>query len=179
MKKAISMILVAMLLVSLIPAAFADTSLANGSQAIVVTQSGKLNMRSGASSSYSIVKRLSSGTTVTIVSRTGDWYYVTAGGTSGYVSASFLRSAGSLPSQSNPPTNNNPANSSQTPLGASATVTTNGGSLNMRSAADARSGVVRRLPNGASVVIQEKVGEWYRVSYNGAQGYVQAELLNG
>ena len=177
MKKAISMILVAMLLVSLIPAAFADTSLANGSQAIVVTQSGKLNMRSGASSSYSIVKRLSSGTTVTIVSRTGDWYYVTAGGTSGYVSASFLRSAGSLPSQSNPPTNNNPANSSQTPLGASATVTTNGGSLNMRSAADARSGVVRRLPNGAGVVIQEKVGEWYRVSYNGAQGYVLGTYL--
>lgn len=178
MKRLVSMLLAMVLLASLIPVALADTSLANGSQAIVTTSSGKLNMRSGASSSYPIIKRLSNGSAVTVVSRVGDWYYVTAGGTTGYVSASYLRSSGtSAPSQSVPPTNNTPADSSQTMLGASAYVATSGGSLNMRSTPDYQGGVVRRLPNGASVTIQEKVNDWYRVSYNGRQGYVLGTYL--
>lgn len=178
MKRLVSVLLVMVLLALLIPTAVADTSLANGSQAIVTTSSGKLNMRSGASSSYPIIKRLSNGSTVTVVSRVGDWYYVTAGTTTGYVSASFLRSSGtSVPSQSVPATNNTPADSSQTMLGASAYVATSGGSLNMRSTPDSQGGVIRRLPNGANVTIQEKVNDWYRVSYNGKQGYVLGTYL--
>ena len=179
MKKTISLALATLLLVFAFSSA-ACAAFANGSQAIVSTRSGKLNMRSGASGAYPIIDRLANGTTVTIVSQSGNWYCVSVGGRTGYVSADYLRANPNDPGSTEltpgtvPGTNNNPA---QTVLGAKAYVSTSGGSLNMRVSPSAAGGVVRRLPNGAQVTIQEKVGDWYRVSYGSSQGYVMGSYL--
>ena len=179
MKKTISLALATLLLVFAFSSA-ACAAFANGSQAIVSTRSGKLNMRSGASGAYPIIDRLANGTTVTIVSQSGNWYCVSVGGRTGYVSADYLRANPNDPGSTEltpgtvPGTNNNPA---QTVLGAKAYVSTSGGSLNMRVSPSAAGGVVRRLPNGAQVTVQEKVGDWYRVSYGSSQGYVMGSYL--
>lgn len=179
MKKIISLALATLLLVFAFSSA-ACAAFANGSQAIVSTRSGKLNMRSGASGSYPIIDRLANGTTVTIVSSSGNWYCVSVGGRTGYVSAEYLRANPNDPGSTEltpgtvPGTNNNPA---QTVLGATAYVSTNGGSLNMRVSPSASGGVVRRLPNGSLVTVQEKVGDWYRVAYGSSQGYVMGSYL--
>ena len=179
MKKTVSLALATLLLLFAFSSA-ACAAFANGSQAIVSTRSGKLNMRSGASGAYPIIDRLANGTTVTIVSQSGNWYCVSVGGRTGYVSADYLRANPNDPGNTEltpgtvPGTNNNPA---QTVLGAKAYVSTSGGSLNMRVSPSAAGGVVRRLPNGAQVTIQEKVGDWYRVSYGSSQGYVMGSYL--
>jgi len=50
-----------------------------------------LNMRSGPGTGYSILKSLSNGTNIIVLSTTGKWSYVKAGGTYGYVSVSFYQ----------------------------------------------------------------------------------------
>lgn len=57
----------------------------------VATQSLNLNVRSGAGTSYSIVGKLSKGTTVTVSQVNGSWSYITSP-ISGWVSNSYLSS---------------------------------------------------------------------------------------
>ncbi len=58
---------------------------------VKVTSSGRLNMRKGAGTSYSIVSRLPSGAVAKLVSTHGDWYKVTYKGDTGYVSAEYCK----------------------------------------------------------------------------------------
>lgn len=51
----------------------------------------KLNMRSGAGTSYGVVRTLSYGTTVKVNSITGNWAHITVDGRSGHVSAKYLK----------------------------------------------------------------------------------------
>ena len=58
---------------------------------VKVTSSGRLNMRKGAGTSYSIVAKLPSGAVAKLVSTHGDWYKVTYKGDTGYVSAEYCK----------------------------------------------------------------------------------------
>ena len=49
-----------------------------------------LNVRSGASTSASIIGSLTKGTTVTLLEKSGDWYKIKYGSTTGWVSASYI-----------------------------------------------------------------------------------------
>ncbi len=67
---------------------------ASGSTATVATQSGSLNVRSGAGTSYAWISSLSKGETVIVLSNSGGWSRVLYHGTkTGYVSAQYLSSA--------------------------------------------------------------------------------------
>ena len=54
-----------------------------------ITGSG-VNMRSGPDTSYSVVTVLNQGTSVTIEGKSGSWYKVTVGGSTGYVSGDYV-----------------------------------------------------------------------------------------
>ncbi len=60
------------------------------------------------------------------------------------------------------------------------TVVTGGSDLNMRSAVGTTSPVVLTIPNGAQITVLDQAagsdanGTWYKVSYNGVEGYVVA-----
>ena len=56
-------------------------------------------------------------------------------------------------------------------------VTTDGGNLNLRSAASTSSTVIARIPCGEKVKILADKGSWYRVSYESSVGYVSAEFI--
>jgi len=84
-------IVIAILLVSsmLITGALADAPLAYGAATV---NTPVLNMRTGPSTSASVVSRLSEGDIIVVLERTNDdWYKVNFHGTSGYVSAPLLR----------------------------------------------------------------------------------------
>ncbi len=89
-RRTVSILLIVCLIISLVPfAVFARTTgVVNGSD-------GSLNMRSGPGSSYSLVAVLPNGTSVNIISTSGNWYYVNCyvSGTQyiGYVYSGYIK----------------------------------------------------------------------------------------
>ena len=119
---------------------------------------GKLNLRSGESSSAGILLRIPDNATVTVLNRGATWSRVQYGGLTGYVMTKYL---------------------SFTTSGTAGTakVTTASGSLNMRE--DARSGarILLQIPQNAYVTLHSKQGDWCLVSYRGTTGYVMTKFL--
>ena len=62
--------------------------------------------------------------------------------------------------------------------GIPAQVVTMGSRLNMRAAPTLFSPIVRKIPNGATVNVLERSGNWYKVSYSGQTGYVSKKYLS-
>ncbi len=56
-------------------------------------------------------------------------------------------------------------------------VATGGGRLNIRSAPSLNASVITQAPNGATLVLLERNGDWYRVRYNGNTGYAYASYI--
>ena len=62
---------------------------------VVTTRNGgKVNLRSGPSSSYASVGSLASGTRVSVLLKGNSWYYITGGGLTGFMSTSYLSGTG-------------------------------------------------------------------------------------
>jgi N-acetylmuramoyl-L-alanine amidase len=61
--------------------------------------------------------------------------------------------------------------------GIPAQVVTMGSRLNMRAAPSIVSPIVRKIPNGSTVTVLERNGNWYKVIYGGQQGYVSKRYL--
>lgn len=59
-----------------------------------------LNIRSGPGTSYSVLFQLSSGTSVTVVSKSNGWYKINYNGNTGYASASYISTSSSSGSSS-------------------------------------------------------------------------------
>ncbi len=126
--------------------------------AIVSVNSGKLNVRKSASTSGDIVTTLSNGTYITLISKSGNWYYVEyADGKYGYCHKDYLK----LDS------------------GKTAVVKTNSSSLNVRSGASTTYSIVGSVPKGEIVVILSTSGNWSKILYNGIKtGYVSSQYLS-
>ena len=64
-----------------------------------------------------------------------------------------------------------------------ATVVTGGNALNLRSAVGTSSSVLQTIPNGAQITVLDQAagtdanGTWYKVSYNGVEGYVVSSYV--
>ena len=63
----------------------------NSSLGTGTTTANALNVRTGPGTSYSVVKSLSKGTTVTLLEKSGSWYKIKAGSTTGWVAAEYLK----------------------------------------------------------------------------------------
>ena len=50
--------------------------------------------------------------------------------------------------------------------------------LNLRSEANTYSAVKALIPNGSYLIVTGTVGEWYKVLYNGTEGYVHSSYVN-
>jgi len=61
--------------------------------------------------------------------------------------------------------------------GQTARVTLTSGYLNIRSEPSLNSPVVEMVPNGATLRIIDRAGDWYQVEYNGVTGYANANYL--
>lgn len=113
-----------------------------------VVNATNLNVRKSGSMDADVVAKLKNGTIVNIVSKSGDWYYITSGSIKGYVSADYIKSK-SL----------------------TGTVKADGG-LNVRESASTSAKKVGMLENGTTVSITSASGDWYYIKSGNVKGYV-------
>lgn len=127
-----------------------------------------LNVRTGASTSHSLIGVIYSGATVSILATSGSWYQISTSinGTTktGYVYKDYITAASS---------------SSQSGSGSSGVV--NVSALNVRSGPSTSNSIMGTIKSGAAVTILETSGQWYKITttINGvsATGYVYAEYI--
>lgn len=120
---------------------------------------GYVNLRSGPSLDYSVITRVTSGTTIRILDDTYEWNYVSVpqSGHVGYMHDSLI--------------NKNVS---------SATVTTrNGGKVNVRSGPSSSYASVGSLRSGTKVSVLNKGNGWYQISGGGITGFMSTSYLSG
>jgi len=119
---------------------------------------GSVNLRSGASTSSSIIRTLQPDTAVEVLSTENGWSRVMHNNTNGFISAELLSVAGAA----------------QRVI---ATVKTTG-EINIRNGPSLSASVIRLLPKNTTVEIYENESNgWSRVRAGGHTGYMKSELL--
>lgn len=155
-KIAISILFACLLLSGLVlPARAADEYSKAGT---VTVASGRLNVRSGASSGSQIVSTLNKGSYVTLISKNGNWWKVEyAAGKYGYCHGDYIAAVSGTP----------------------VTVNTVSGSLNVRSGAGTSYAKVGSVSKGQTVIVLSSSSGWSRILYHGTKtGYVSAQYLS-
>lgn len=122
--------------------------------------SSSLNVRSGPSTSTSVVGSLPHGTVVQITGKSGDWYKINFNGTTGYVKGDFITLGGLISSGNGTVTLKDPSSA-----------------LNLRSSSSITSNVVGSLAHGTVVKIIGTEGQWYKIEFNGETGYVKNDFV--
>lgn len=136
----------------------------NATYATVTTEYGSLNMRASANAGSRILTTIPRLAQVEVTEYGTTWCGVRYGGYSGYAMTCFLTFAnGDAPA---PP---------QT--GLTATVTTQSGTLNLRSQPRTGSSILLRIPQYAQISVTERGGEWCQATYQGVSGYVMTVFL--
>ncbi|NLX83486.1 MAG: SH3 domain-containing protein [Clostridiales bacterium] len=160
MKRLISGILLAALLVSLLPM----TALA-GTGYAMVTNTNRLNIRSGPGMENAIIGSIPRGEWVEVFGNDGSWVYGRTVKTSitGYFSAGFLKIAGmGSGGVGSVVVVNNPNPSSF---------------LNLRQSPSYAAPVLAIFYNGATGTVLGQTNGWYHVEISGMQGYFRQEFL--
>ncbi len=158
MKKIISILLASVMLsVIIIPIKTSGATLTSQAGIVSVT-SGRLNVRKTASTSSSVLTSLSNNSYITLISTSGNWYYVEyADGKYGYCHKNYIK-----------------PDSAKT-----AEVVTNSTSLNVRSGAGTSYYVKGSIPKGDIVIVLSTSGSWSKILYDGVKtGYVSSQYLS-
>ena len=159
MKKILSIILTFIITITLFSFQFKMNAATLTSQAGVVSlSSGRLNVRKSASTSSTILASLSNGSYITLISSSGNWYYVEyADGKYGYCHKDYIK----LDS------------------GKTATVNTISTSLNVRSGAGTGYSIKDSVSKGEVVIILSSSNGWSKILYNVTKtGYVNSQYLS-
>ena len=144
-------------------------------QATVVNVSTNLRVRSGASSSSTVIGYLTNATKVTITGESGNWYVISYNGKTGYVSKDYVSkgsSSGSSAGNAQAPSRGGQALTNKTG------VVNVSSSLRLRSGASLNAQVIGNLSSGESVTITGTSGDFYKVSYNGMVGYASSQYIS-
>lgn len=130
--------------------------------ATVTTASGPLNLRSDPLPGSRVLARIPKGTTILITQQHAAWSETTYGGQTGYVMNSFLTFRQGKPEEL---------------TGDMAVVTTVSGSLNLRMEPSTASGVLKMIPQYATISVQQRGSTWCYIAYEDIFGYVMTEFL--
>ena len=135
----------------------------------VTTKKGSLNLRERAASGTKVLATIPQNAWVTVLSRGDKWSQVSYGKHTGYVKSEFLTFS-SEPAPATPA----PVTGEAEPY---ARVTTQEGSLNLRSRASSGAKVLCTIPRHQVVEVLSKGAIWTEVRYAGEIGYVKTEFL--
>ncbi|MDC7724469.1 SH3 domain-containing protein [Priestia megaterium] len=143
---------------------------ANNAEAATVktgTATSNLNVRQTASTSAKKVTTLAKGTTVTINETKNDWYHITSGKYSGWVSSSYIKVIQA------------PSNNTSKPVTVNTTVKTGTttSNLNVRQTASTSAKKVTTLTKGTTVTINETKNDWYRITSGKYSGWVSSSYI--
>lgn len=130
----------------------------DASAGVVTTAYDPLNVRSGTSTGSPVITMLPKGSYVTLLSKSGSWWYVEyADGRYGYCHADYITAVDS----------------------STATVATKTDPLNVRRGPGTSYGWIGSLPKGKAIVVLSTQNGWSRVLYSGSKtGYVSAQYLS-
>lgn len=135
----------------------ADAMSADSKLGVVATASSRLIVRQSASSGSALITSLPKGGYITLISKTGSWWYVEyAKGSYGYCHADYI-SVLSTPT---------------------ASVNISSGTLNVRSGAGTGNKIIGSLKKGDNVFVLSAGSGWSKIVYNGTNtGYVNSSYL--
>ena len=143
----------------------------------VYNVSTSLRFRSGPSTSSSVIGYLYPGNTFDIKGKSGDWYYISFGGKTGYIHGDYVKKINSNTESNTPSTPNKPETPSVTPDSGKGQVYNVSTNLRFRSAPNTSSSVIGYLSAGDIVDIKGKSGDWYYISFGGKTGYVHGDYI--
>ena len=158
--------------ISAVTQTYPDDNLSSGTSIAIVRTSdgGSVNLRATASTSAQILASLPSGTQVTVLSDDGAWSCVSANGMTGYVMSDYLYDPNAAEQE--------PPQEEVLPEGTvRAVVTTQSGSLNMRSLPQVGSQILAVIPRNTEIDVTGRGDAWSSVYYNGLNGYVMTSYL--
>ncbi len=158
MKKFISIIMSLTLFgIIILPNQNFNAATVSSTAGIVSTTSTSLNVRSGSSTSSPVVTSLKKGSYVTLISKSGQWWYIEYGnGKYGYCHSDYIKSVSSSVSS----------------------VNIQSGYLNVRSGAGTAYSVKDTLSKGKNVLVLSSSNGWSKILYNGVKtGYVSDKYL--
>lgn len=159
MKRILSITLVITIILSLFIFPIKSYGATLTSQAGVVSlSSGRLNVRKSATTGSTVLASLSNGSYITLISTSGDWYYVEyADGKYGYCHKNYIKPDS----------------------GKTATVSTSSTALNVRSGAGTNYSIKDSVPKGDVVIILSSSNGWSKILYDGTKtGYVSSQYLS-
>ncbi|QQP81393.1 SH3 domain-containing protein [Bacillus sp. TK-2] len=133
-----------------------------------------LNVRTGPSTSHTVLGSVNKGKTVQVVGEVQDWFKINFNGGTGYVSKDFVTKGGSTVSnETQQPTTNNNTTTVQT--GGSYVVNT--GALKVRTGPATYNAVIGGVTNGKVLNVTGAENGWYKINHNGRTGYVSADFV--
>ena len=142
-------------------------SYTNTTTKIVNTDS--LNVRSGPSTSNTIVGKLSKGTKVSVISESNGWSKILYNNKECYVSSRYLNSGSSSSDNSNNNLSNNTVKE---------TKEVNTDSLNVRSGPSTSHSKIGTLSKGTKVSVISESNGWSKILYNNKEAYVSSQYLS-
>ena len=126
-----------------------------------------LNVRSGPSTSYTVVTTVKKNDKVNILQSSNGWYKIeTSSGKQGWVSSSYI-------SASNSNTNNSTNNNTQSNI---AIVNTDG--LNFRNGAGTSYSIIKVLNKGEKAEVISESNGWSKVKHDSRLGYVASQYID-
>lgn len=150
-----------------------ETFLDNGTTSAVVTtkNGGKVNVRSGPSSSYSSVGRLASGTPVSVLLKGNRWYMISANGIEGFMSTEYLSGTGDT-------IGSNTGSSVTTSYTAYVNNPKSTQVLNLRESASQSARSIGQYRNGTKVKVVSRGATWCEVYVGTKHGYMMTRYLS-
>ena len=135
-----------------------------------VVTADALNVRSGASTSNSIIGSLNENATVQIISTSNGWHKIEFNNTTGFVSAEYINT-----SSGNSDSGNSDSSTEDTVI---STGIVNADVLNVRSGASTSNSIIGLLNENATVQIISTNNGWHKIKFNNTIGFVSAEYIN-
>ncbi len=129
-----------------------------------VNTTAGLNVRTGPSTSYSKLGKLSYGQSVTVISTSNGWSKINYNGSTGYVSSQYL--------QSIKPSSGSNSQTTDTVMYVNTTA-----GLNVRTGPSTSYSKLGKLSYGQSVTVISTSNGWSKINYNGSTGYVSSQYL--
>ncbi|WP_158540694.1 SH3 domain-containing protein [Romboutsia weinsteinii] len=128
-----------------------------------------LNVRSGPSTSYSVIGKLQTGAKVEVISESNGWSKIKHSGREAYVSSMYLDNIGGSTTPETP--DNKPEEIKETKV-----VNTN--NLNVRSGPSTSNSKIGTLAKGTKVGVISESNGWSKIDYNGKEAYVSSQYLD-
>ena len=171
MKKVLSIVMVLTIVAGLMVPVFASAERVTGKTSMYVyCKNGKrLNVREASTRDSQLLFRLENGNKVSILEDAGNgWAKISYNGKEGFVSTSFLRSK--MPARTLKKI------STFKPFSAKV-YSPNGKKCNMRVNASVKADRIAQLNGQTSIKVIGNAGNWYKIQYGNATGYMMKEFV--